>query len=56
MTTRPDDRRAFLQLLLASCALPVRGFAHQDKPPIGNGLSLDARTSSYHVAERSKHP
>ena len=49
MTTRPDDRRAFLQLLLASCALPLRGFARQDKPPIGNGVSLDARTSSYHV-------
>jgi hypothetical protein len=49
MITRPDDRRAFLQLLLASCALPVRGFARQDKPPIGNGVSLDPRTSSYHV-------
>jgi hypothetical protein len=54
MTTRPDDRRAFLQLLLASCALPLRGFARQDKPPIGNGVSLDARTSSYHVHPRGR--
>ena len=54
MTTRPDDRRAFLQLLLASCALPARGFARQDNPPIGNGISLDARTSSYHVHPRGR--
>ena len=54
MTTRPDDRRAFLQLLLAACALPVRGLARQDKPPIGNGISLDARTSSYHVHPRGR--
>jgi hypothetical protein len=49
MTTRPDDRRAFLQLVLAACALLLRGLARQDRPPVGNGVSLDARTSTYHV-------
>ncbi len=52
-TTRHDHRRAFLQLLLAACALPVRGFARQGKDKtkaaIDNGVSLDARTASYHV-------
>src|SRR4030095_17126773 len=31
MTTRQDHRRAFLQLLLASCAIPFGGFARQSK-------------------------
>lgn len=50
-TTRHDHRRAFLRLLLAACALPVRGFARQDKPKaaIGNGVSFDAKTAAYHV-------
>jgi hypothetical protein len=51
MTTRHDQRRAFLRFLLAACALPARGFAHQDKPKavIGNGVSFDAKTAAYHV-------
>jgi hypothetical protein len=52
-TTRHDHRRAFLQLLLAAWALPVRGFARQGKDKtkagIDNGVSLDAKTASYHV-------
>jgi hypothetical protein len=44
MTARNDDRRAFLQLLLAGCVLPVCGSARQATP-----VSLDARTGAYHV-------
>ena len=32
----------------------VRGFARQDKAADGNGVSLDARTSSYHVHPRGR--
>jgi hypothetical protein len=49
MTTRHDHRRAFLQVLLAACVLPVRGFAREDKAAGKNDVSLDAGTGSYHV-------
>jgi Right handed beta helix region len=48
MTTRQDHRRAFLQLLLAACVVPARGFARQDKA-VANGVTFDARTAGYHV-------
>ena len=50
-TTRHDHRRAFLQLLLGACVLPVTGVARQDKtkPGIDNGVSVDAKTAAYHV-------
>jgi hypothetical protein len=54
MTTRQDHRRAFLQLLLAAFVLPVRGFARQAKAAIGNGVSFDARTASYHVYPKGR--
>jgi Right handed beta helix region len=49
MSTRLDHRRAFLQLLLAACALPVRGVARQQKAALGNGVSFDEKTGAYHV-------
>jgi hypothetical protein len=49
MTTRQDNRRAFLQLLLGACVVPIRGFARQDKTAIDNGVSFDAKTAGYHV-------
>jgi hypothetical protein len=54
MTTRPDDRRAFLQLLFAACALPVRGAARQEKPATGAGASFEARTDGYHVFPKGR--
>jgi len=42
-----DDRRLFLQMLLASCAVPVRGFARQGKAAGATGL--EARADGYHV-------
>jgi hypothetical protein len=50
-TTRHDHRRAFLQLLLGTCVLPVTGFARQDKtkPGIDTGVSVDAKAAAYHV-------
>ncbi len=51
MTTRQDARRAFLQLLLTSCVLPVRRLAGQnkDRGVIGSGVVRDAKTAGYHV-------
>jgi Right handed beta helix region len=46
MTTLQTHRRAFIQLLLATCALPVRGFARQEK---AGAVSLDPKTAAYHV-------
>ena len=53
LTTRHEQRRAFLQLLLAGCLLPVRPVARQNndkaKAAIDNGVSFDAKTAAYHV-------
>jgi hypothetical protein len=51
MTTRQDARRAFLQLLLTTCVLPVRSFARQDTHEAGrnSGVVLDPGTAGYHV-------
>jgi hypothetical protein len=51
MTTRQDARRAFLQLLLASCALPLRSVASQDKDKavLSSGIVLDPKMAGYHV-------
>lgn len=49
VTTRPDDRRAFLQLLLAGSVLPVRHLARQREAAPGMAAGLDARTGGYHV-------
>ena len=54
MNTRNDHRRAFLQLLLAACAVPVRGFARQETTGIDNGVSFDAKTASYHVYPKGR--
>jgi hypothetical protein len=48
MTTRQDHRRAFLELLLAACVLPVRGFAQQEKAAAGDAI-FDVKTGAYHV-------
>jgi hypothetical protein len=46
-----DERRAFLQLLLAACVVPARTFAHQDRTAAAaaTGVTLDRDTASYHV-------
>ncbi len=51
MTNRQDARRAFLQLLLSSCVLPVRSLGSQNKDGgvPGSGIVRDARTAGYHV-------
>jgi hypothetical protein len=49
MPPRLDDRRAFLQLMLAGCALPYRSFARQDKAARAVGITLDAKAGTYHV-------
>jgi Right handed beta helix region len=53
LTTPQDHRRAFLQVLVTACVLPVRGFA-QEKPALGDGVSFDARTASYHVSAKGQ--
>jgi hypothetical protein len=54
MSTRNNHRRAFLQLLLAACAVPVRGFAGQDRAAVDNGVSFDAKTAAYHVHPKGR--
>jgi hypothetical protein len=49
MTARQDQRRAFLQLVLAVGLLPVRGCARQEKAAVDNGVTFDAKTAAYHV-------
>ena len=49
MTTRQDERRAFLQLLLAACVVPMRGVAGQEKPAAVNTGAVDAKADGYHV-------
>ena len=48
MTVRLDHRRAFLQVLLGACVLPVRSLA-QRMPNDQGGVVLDTKTASYHV-------
>jgi hypothetical protein len=43
MFSRLDDRRAFLQLMLAGCALPYRSLAWQEKAASPTGITLDAK-------------
>jgi parallel beta helix pectate lyase-like protein len=54
LTTPHEHRRAFLRLLFASCVLPVRGFARQDKGAIDNPVGFDAGTASYHVYPKGR--
>ena len=42
-----DERRAFLQLLLAGCVFPIRSLARQDKAPAAT--AVDAKADGYHV-------
>ena len=44
-----DHRRAFLQLLLAASALPVRAFARQEKSAADRHVSPDAKAAGHHV-------
>jgi Right handed beta helix region len=54
MTTRHAERRAFLQLLLAACVLPGRGFARQDKAAASLGVGADLKAASYHVYPKDR--
>ncbi|HET7217518.1 MAG TPA: right-handed parallel beta-helix repeat-containing protein [Vicinamibacterales bacterium] len=50
MTTPRPHRRAFLQLALASCALPVRALAYQGKrAPAATAPAFEAKADGYHV-------
>jgi len=49
MPTRRDDRRAFLQLMLAGCVLPYHRLGAQDTAPTHSGITVDAKTGEYHV-------
>jgi hypothetical protein len=46
MTIPTSGRRAFLQVLLAACALPARASGRQDAPAAG---TAGAKTAGYHV-------
>ena len=54
MTTRQDQRRAFLQLLLAACVVPVRGATAQDKAGANSSAGVDARADGYHVFPKAQ--
>jgi hypothetical protein len=54
MTTRQDQRRAFLQLLVAACVLPVRGAARQDKAVVNSAVSGDLKAAGYHVYPKDR--
>jgi Right handed beta helix region len=54
MTTTREQRRAFLQVLLASCVLPVRGFAHQSNRANGAALPFEAKADGYHVYPKGR--
>ena len=54
MTTRHAHRRAFLQLLLAACVLPVRGAARQDKAAANGSASADARPTDITSIPRTR--
>jgi hypothetical protein len=54
LTTRQDERRAFLQLLLAACALPVRGYARQDQAVVTSGSGARLKAASYHVYPKDR--
>lgn len=47
VTARQGQRRAFLQALVAACALPVRAFADQERSV--NAVPLVAKAGGYHV-------
>jgi hypothetical protein len=49
---RQEHRRAFLQLLLAPCLVPVRSFGQSKRLPAG--VSLDEATGSYHVFPKGR--
>ena len=54
MTTRQDERRTFLQLLLAACVLPLRGAAAQDKVAANGSAGVEARADGYHVYPKAQ--
>jgi Right handed beta helix region len=50
MTTRRDQRRAFLQALIAACVVPVRGIARQDKAAAVSPAGVEAKADGFHVS------
>ena len=54
MTTRQDERRAFLQLLLAACVVPVRSATAQDKTGANSSAGVEARADGYHVFPKAQ--
>ncbi len=57
MSTRQTHRRAFLQVLLASCALPIRGFARQETSAaagVSGTARLEPAAGGYHVHPGSR--
>jgi hypothetical protein len=52
MTTRPEQRRAFLQLLVAACVVPIRSLGQSRALP--TGVTIDEGTASYHVFPKGR--
>src|SRR5215831_368732 len=52
MKTREDHRRAFLRLLLACCAMPVRGLARQEPAPAFHVYPKDQIQDALEAAAR----
>jgi len=51
----PQNRRAFLELLLATAVLPRSAAAGQGQPaPLPSGVTLETKTRSYHVAPKGR--
>jgi hypothetical protein len=52
---QPRNRRAFLQLVLATAALPRPVLARQDQPrSLPDGITLETKSGSYHVSPRGR--
>jgi Right handed beta helix region len=54
MTTRQNERRAFLQILLAACVVPVRGATAQDKAGANSSAGVEVRADGYHVFPKAQ--
>jgi hypothetical protein len=52
MTTRQEQRRAFLQLMLTTCIVPAKAFGQGKGLPAG--ITIDEATGSYHVSPKGR--
>ena len=52
MTTRQEQRRAFLKLMLTTCIVPAKAFGQGKGLPAG--ITIDEATGSYHVSPKGR--